>query len=86
MKIPENIHLLQPEYPDTSSKMSGKMSGKTSGKILSLMAANKFITIPELAASIGITERSIERNIRKLQENKLLLREGPAKGGFWKIL
>lgn len=82
MKIPENINLLQPEYPDTSTKTSGK----TSGKILSLMAANKFITIPELVASIGITERSIERNIRKLQENKLLLREGPAKGGFWKIL
>jgi ATP-dependent DNA helicase RecG len=34
---------------------------------------------------IGITERSVERNIQKLQEQNKLIRVGGAKGGFWEI-
>lgn len=43
------------------------------------------MTIPELAALIGVTERSIERNIKKLQEPGRLRRIGPAKGGHWEV-
>jgi ATP-dependent DNA helicase RecG len=58
-------------------------SGKTSGKILELITVNKNITIPEIAEKIGITERSVERNIQKLQSKGRLKREGAAKGGHW---
>jgi ATP-dependent DNA helicase RecG len=51
---------------------------------LSLILANPVITTSELALSIGVAERSIERNLKKLQEAKLLSRIGPAKGGHWK--
>ena len=61
-------------------------SGKTSGKILAAVRQTTGITIPELAALIGITERSVERNIRKLQNDGRLLRIGPAKGGHWEVL
>lgn len=76
------------QYNDDSpkEKTSGKMSGKTSGKILFLIAGNTTITIPALAQAIGVTERSIERNIQQLQNQKLLQRVGGAKGGLWKIL
>ncbi|MFN7460834.1 MAG: ATP-binding protein [Akkermansiaceae bacterium] len=63
-----------------------KTSGKTSGKIVALMTANALITIPELADAIGITERSIERTIKKLQEEGRLRRIGPAKGGHWEVV
>lgn len=43
------------------------------------------VTIPELATRIGVTQRSIQRNIQKLQEAGLLSRIGPAKGGYWKV-
>lgn len=43
---------------------------------------NRDVTIP-VAAIIGVTERSIERNIHKLQAQGLLCRIGPAKGGHW---
>jgi predicted HTH transcriptional regulator len=69
-------------FPD----MSGKTSGKTSEKILELIEANSYITIPEIAKKIGITERSVERNIQKLQSEGSLKREGAAKGGHWVIL
>ena len=41
-------------------KTSVKKSVKTSGKILALICENALVTIPELAASIGVSERSIE--------------------------
>lgn len=50
------------------------------------MQRDALITIPELAAEIGVTERSIERNIQKLQEDGRLRRVGPARGGHWEVL
>ena len=70
----------------TSGKPSGKMSGKTSDKVLTLISENHEITIPELSLSIGVSERSIERTINKLQKNRRLERIGGAKGGKWKII
>ena len=59
---------------------------KTSGKILDILKQEEHLTIPELARLIGVTERSIERNIRKLQDQGLLRRIGPAKGGHWEVI
>ena len=69
----------------TRTDTKGKTSGKTSGKIIELILQNASITIPEMASKIGITERSIERNIRKLQTEGKLKRIGPAKGGHWVV-
>ena len=66
-------------------KTSGKVSGKTSGKILALIRENILIKISELALLIGVTERSIERNLKKLQAEQRLSRIGPANGGHWKV-
>jgi Fic family protein len=70
---------------EVSAKTSGKESVKTSGKILALIRENELLTIPELAASIGVSERSIERNLKKLQAEQRLSRIGPANGGHWKV-
>ncbi len=62
-----------------------KMSGKTSGKIMTALKQDGNLTIPELSSLIGVAERSIERNIKKLREQGRLRRIGPAKGGHWEI-
>jgi ATP-dependent DNA helicase RecG len=67
-------------------KTSGKVSGKTSGEIIEFMRKNSLITIPELAEKIGVTERSVEQNIQKLQDRGIVRRVGPAKGGHWEVL
>jgi len=67
-------------------KASGKTSGKTSGKIVFALKTDPSLTIPELASMIGVTERSIERNIQKLQAQYRLRRVGPAKGGHWEVV
>lgn len=65
--------------------VSSAGSEKTSGKILTILKQDENLTIPELASLIGVTERSIERNIKKLQEQGRLRRVGPAKGGRWEV-
>ncbi len=78
--------------PEFSSDSGGlgiefrRSSGKTSGKILALVKEDKFVTIPELSKSIGVTERTIERNLKKLQQEKRLNRVGGAKGGYWEVM
>lgn len=55
-------------------------------KILNLVKANPEITIPDLAANTGISIRTIERNIQKLQKENLLVRVGAANGGRWEVV
>ena len=59
--------------------------GKASGIILDSCRERNTITIPELAVLTAITERSVERNIQKLQKNGLLRRVGGRKEGRWEV-
>lgn len=63
-----------------------KSVGKASEKILGSCRENSSITIEELAALIGITDRSVERNIQSLREKGLLRRIGGRKEGHWEVL
>lgn len=69
-----------------AGKMAGKVAGKMAGKILRAMRQNPAITIPELTVQIMVSQRSIERNIKKLQESGRLRRVGPSRGGHWEVL
>lgn len=55
-------------------------------KILEEIKKDKFITAKKLSLVVGISERKIKENIKKLKEKKLLKRIGPDKGGYWKAL
>ena len=63
-----------------------KMSEKTPEKILLHIKRNNQITILELSERIGVTKRTIERNLQKLQEHEKIVRVGSTKSGYWKIL
>ncbi len=68
------------------SDASEKKSEKKSEKILELIKANNVITIKELSDNVGISKRSIERNLKKLQDDNKLRRVGADKGGYWEII
>ena len=59
--------------------------GKASAAILGICRERPSVTIPELAERIGITERSIQRNVRSLQQAGLLRRVGGRKEGHWDV-
>jgi len=84
-RTPANKLKLAPGSPIMSGKRRESV-GKTSRKILDACQKNKGITIPEIAALAGVTERSIERNIQKLQADGLLRRVGGRKEGYWEVL
>jgi biotin operon repressor len=81
----------------SSGKGSGKGSGKSSGKdanestseteeaILSHLKATPKMTIPELANSLQISTRAVEKQLKKLKTAGLLRRIGAAKGGHWEV-
>jgi len=54
-------------------------------KTLALLKENNTLSAKEIANKLKITERTIQRYIKKLQEKKLIKRIGPAKGGYWEI-
>jgi len=76
--------------PTVADKLSGKMSGKMSGKraqeIVDLIRQQPEATIPELAAQLNVTSRTIERYLKKLQDEQRLRRVGSPKGGYWEVL
>ena len=74
------------KYGESVPKSSVKTSVKTSVKILEAITEDNRITIPELATLAGVTERSVERNIQRLQLENRLRRVGPDKGGYWEIV
>lgn len=43
------------------------------------------MTTSELAATIGITPKAVEKQISRLKKNGKLLRVGPDKGGYWEV-
>jgi len=54
-------------------------------KTLQAMAENSTITIPELSQILNVTERQVQRVIRKLREKMILERKDGRKQGYWEI-
>jgi ATP-dependent DNA helicase RecG len=54
--------------------------------IINSIIRNKFVAIPELTQLTGRTSRTIERHLRALQDNSIIKREGPDRGGHWEVL
>ena len=68
-----------------SVEMSGKLSGKTPLAIIQALQQNPELTIPALAAQLGVSSRTIERHLQKLQQQGVLKRIGSTKGGHWQV-
>ena len=58
----------------------------TEKKILGILLSNPDEIAENIATSIGVTKRTIERNLKKLQEKGFLLRSGSRKTGKWIVI
>lgn len=72
--------------PVEDFRIMDESSGKTDQQIPEILSGYPEMTIPELAETLEITPRGIEKQIAKLKESGLLRRIGPAKGGRWEVL
>lgn len=64
---------------------SQKSSQKSSQNIIEVMRHKPEITIAELAARLGISDRAVKKQITKLKQQHLIRRIGPDKGGHWEV-
>lgn len=74
---------------NAAKKITAKITIKITAnqrKILDEIEKNPFVTQEELSAKLGIARLNIIKNMKKLQENNIILRVGAAKNGHWKIV
>jgi ATP-dependent DNA helicase RecG len=58
----------------------------TRDKIIESIKDNPTITTKDIASAVGITIKGVEYQLAKMQEDKILIREGSKKSGVWKLL
>ena len=59
---------------------------KNEQQILSLIISNNQITREEIVNETKLSDRTISRVIKRLQDENFILREGSKKTGYWKVL
>ena len=58
----------------------------TAQQIISIIAKYPSITMARLAENLALNRRTVERNIKTLQDKGLLVRQGPTKNGSWRVV
>ena len=56
------------------------------GEYVKAKRLEKEVNLRKLAELLGITERSVQRNIQNLQRDGLLRRVGGRKEGHWEVI
>ena len=59
---------------------------KTEKKVIEFLIENPSFTSDNLAEKIGVTKRTIERTLKKLQEKKMIERIGSKRDGNWIVI
>jgi ATP-dependent DNA helicase RecG len=73
-------------FPTTTRKTTRKTTQKTTQKIIALIDENPKITRRELAEVTGLTEDGIKYHLKKMQDEAIIERIGPDKGGYWAVV
>ncbi|MBS0055781.1 Fic family protein [Yersinia sp. Marseille-Q3913] len=81
-----NPSMMSVEMPVQMSVENSLPLGLTAERILAIIATNPAITIVQLASKLSVSSRTIERNIKVLQERGCLLRVGATKSGYWRVI
>ena len=69
-----------------STEESREKKQKSSERILSLLRVYPKYSAKKLSDEIGITQKAIEKQLAKLKADGRIRREGPDKGGIWKVI
>ena len=54
--------------------------------IYKMISSNPGITIAEMAANIGVSDRQVRKYLKRMTDMKFIVREGGRKNGKWKII
>ena len=71
--------------PKSSSKSSPNGLNATQQKIMQMNRKNSRITQAEMAEIIKISRRAVQKNIKELVDQGIIIHEGSTRNGYWKI-
>lgn len=71
---------------DKKTNKSNANINKTDKEIITEIKRNKYITIPELASKIGISQATISRHLKQLTKVGVIKRMESRKAGYWEII
>lgn len=66
-------------------KIALKIAPKTEAEIISLILDKPSISLDDMASAIQVSRRTVANKIKALQEQRIVIRIGPAKGGQWSV-
>lgn len=76
----------QSEGGQKTEKVDRKGGQKTRDAILDLIKNDERITSTKMAESLGINRSAVSKHLKKLQDEGVIRRKGPDKGGKWIIV
>lgn len=85
-KIPQKVPSKVPNKVPNKLKKEHPNIGADTWSVMSCIIADNTATADEIGAIIGVSGRMVRKHIATLREAGLLVREGGAKGGRWKIV
>ena len=53
--------------------------------VLKFITDNNKASAASIARAMSVTQRTVERYIRELREEGVLIRHGSSRGGYWKV-
>ena len=59
---------------------------KRPDKIIDLLKYDSTLGASQIAKQLGVTSRTIQRDLEKLSKEGRIKRVGPDKGGYWEVL
>ena len=87
ISMPVQMSVQMPvEMPVEMTMDTPRSVNPTARRILAAIAANSAITLAQLAEALGINRRTVERNIKLLQQENKVVRLGASKNGRWQVV
>jgi predicted HTH transcriptional regulator len=60
--------------------------GTNEDKVIMLLKQDSNLTAKTIAATLGLTDRQVERILSKLKREGKIIRHGASKNGYWEVL
>lgn len=82
----ESVNIVDTKGGQKTEKVDRKSGQKTRDAILDMIAQDAKVTSTQMAETLGINRSAVSKHLKKMQEDGIIKREGPDKGGKWIIL
>ncbi len=81
------VSFYRPKWEEGEGLEKGRVKSRVKSrvKVLGLIKENSAVTIPEIAQTLGLSIKGVEKIIRTLKQEDRLRRIGPDKGGHWAL-